>query len=253
MRALFVVTLAMIPAVARADDPAAGIARKTVEQAVEVAGWKDDGKALRLTWKDKGTMTAGGMTLAYTADWAVQTPDKYRFEMTMGEGDKKQKLLFIVNGDKAWEALGDQSREVKGPKLEYAKNEAYTFWVTSLSPLLRDDAFKLSVLGERRVGKRDTLRRTTGVKVERDGRPPVVLDFDKGNGLLLKCTTRSKDEFQDWKEVTDEAYYEGWRDAGGFQAFTKLRVVRDGKPLIESTLSDFKVVDTLDPKLFEKP
>ena len=254
MRTVFAVTLALAPAAARADDPARQLARKAVEQGVEAAGWKDDGKGLRLTWKDDGVMTAGGLKVAYAATWAFQAPDKYRFDMTTGEGEKKQTLTFVVNGGKAWEALDGQAREVTGDKLDYARHQAYVFGVTSLTPLLTDDGFRLAFLGERRVGSEEKgLRRTSAVRVEREGHPPVVLDFDKGDGNLVKSETRVKDEFQDWKEVPDVVYYEDWKDVGAVRAFSKFRVVRDGKPLIESRLSDLKVGPAIDPKLFEKP
>jgi hypothetical protein len=35
--------------------------------------------------------------------------------------------------------------------------------------------------------------------------------------------------------------------------FTKLRVIRDGKPLLESKLSDQKKPEKFDAKVFEKP
>ena len=96
-------------------------------------------------------------------------------------------------------------------------------------------------------------RPAAGVRVERDGRPAVTLYFDKATGLLAKSEARAKDEFQNWKEVLDEVYYEDWKDVGGRKAFGRLRVVRDGKPLLESTLTDPRRPAALDPKLFEKP
>ena len=62
-----------------------------------------------------------------------------------------------------------------------------------------------------------------------------------------------KDEFQKWKAVPEEVYYSDYKDADGAKVFTKLKVVRDGKTLIESELSDAKGADKLDAKLFEKP
>ncbi|MBX9580375.1 MAG: hypothetical protein K2X87_08715 [Gemmataceae bacterium] len=248
MRVLFALSLSLAPALARADeptDPAVRIPREAVKKAVEAANWKDDGKGLRLTWKDDGVMTAGDLKVSYAATWAFQAPDKYRFDMT-ADG---QKLTFVVNGDKAWEAAGGQAREVTGEKLDYARHQAYVFQVTSLAPLLRDDAFKLTALADKPVGD----RAAAVVRVERAGRPAVTLYLDRGTGLLAKSETRVKDEFQDWKEVADVVYYEGWKDLGPYQAFSKFRVVRDGKPLIESKLSDLKVNPDLDPELFEKP
>lgn len=70
---------------------------------------------------------------------------------------------------------------------------------------------------------------------------------------MAKSETRVKDEFQNWKEVTDEAFFSNWKDDGGIKGFNKLKIVRDGKPLIESEFSDRKRPQTIDPKLFEKP
>jgi hypothetical protein len=91
------------------------------------------------------------------------------------------------------------------------------------------------------------------VKVTRDKQPAVTLYFDKETALLVKRDAVVKDEFQKWKEALDEAYLSDYKDVGGVKFFTKLKVVRDGKPMIEATLSDQKVNEKLDAKLFEKP
>jgi hypothetical protein len=92
-----------------------------------------------------------------------------------------------------------------------------------------------------------------GVKVSRDKKPTVTLYFDKETKLLVKSETSVKDEFQGWKEVPEEVFYGDYKDVGGKKFFGKMKIVRDGKPMIESTLSDQKLVEKLDAKLFEKP
>ena len=47
--------------------------------------------------------------------------------------------------------------------------------------------------------------------------------------------------------------FQDYKEDGGVKHFTKLKIVRDGKTLIESTLSDAKEAEKLDAKLFEKP
>jgi hypothetical protein len=81
----------------------------------------------------------------------------------------------------------------------------------------------------------------------------VTLYFDDETGLLAKSEMSVKDEYQGWKEVLEEAYYEDWKEAAGRKAFTAIRVVRDGKPFIDSKMSDLATPEKLDPKLFEKP
>jgi hypothetical protein len=239
------VAVSLVPAL-RAQD---ADARASVARAIKAANWPDDDKPQNLTWKDAGTMTAGGLKIAYTGDWAVRMPGAYRFEITVDFMGQKTKLLFGVDGDKAWESANGLTREVTGEKKEYVINQAYQFRVRTLAPLLREKAFKLTAAGEKDVGGKPAV----GVRVERDGKPTVTLYFDKATGLLAKAEAKVKDEFQNWKEVLDEQYFEDWKDVGGQKVFGKLRVVRDGRPMLESVLSDQKRPATLDPKLFEKP
>jgi outer membrane lipoprotein-sorting protein len=238
--------LVLFAPVARADD--AADAKAVVEKAIKAAGLKADANPT-MTWKDKGTFTAQGLKMTYTADWAFQGPDKYRFDLKGEFGEGKISLLVVANGDKAWGLEGNKAEEITGEKLEYTKNEVYQMWVTTLTPLAADKGFTLATA----KGKDVNGKPTAAVKVMRDKRPPVTLYFDKASGLLVKSEVVVKDEFQKWKEVLDEAYFEDYKDANGVKVFTKLRVVRDGKPLIESTLSDQKLGEKLDPKLFEKP
>lgn len=233
---------AFIPA-ARADD--AADAKAIIEKAIKARG----GKFTAMTWKDEGKFTAMGFTLPYTADWAFQAPNKYRFDFTGTLGDAKINLLVVVDGAKAWGKEGNRVEEITGEKLEYTLNEAYLYWVTSLTPLVSEKGFTLATA----KGKDVNGKPTNAVKVTRDKRPPVTLYFDKDSGLLVKYETMIKDEFQKWKEVLDEAFMSEYKDVNGMKCFTKLKIVRDGKTVIESTLSEQKPGEKLDAKLFAKP
>ncbi len=238
--------LFLLTPIAQADD--AADAKAIVEKAVKARGDKPDAKFSAMTWKDKGKFTGGGFELPYTAEWAFQSPDKYRFVFTGTVGDAKINMTVVVNGEKAWEAEGDKSREITGEKLEQTRNEAYQFRVSALTPLLTDKDFTLATAKGKDVDKKPTV----AVKVTHDKKPPITLYFDKESGLLVKRELIVKDEFQKWKEVLDEAYFSDYKESDGKKHFTKLKIVRDGKTLIESTLSDAKEAEKLDPKLFEK-
>ncbi|MBM3980359.1 MAG: hypothetical protein FJ304_08745 [Planctomycetes bacterium] len=231
----------------RADD--AADARAVVAKAIKARGDKPDAKPAAMTWKEAGKFTAMGFALPYTADWAFEAPDKYRFVLEGTFGDAKINIKAVVNGDKAWEAEGDKVREITGEKLDYVRGEAYQLWVISLTPLVTDKGFTLATA----KGKDVAGKPTSAVKVTRDKQRAITLYFDKDSGHLVMSETTVKDEFQKWKEVPDEAYYSDYKETGGKQRFTKLKVVRDGKTLIESTLSDVKDAEKLDAKLFAKP
>jgi len=247
MRPLFPVLFLAVAAApaARADDDAKDI----IAKAIRAAGAKDDGKPLNLSWKDTGTVQAGGMKLDYTADWHFRGPDALRFDLTAEVMGIKIKLTDVVNGDKVWEVLDGKVQELEGDKKEYLKGMAHVLAVVGLTQLTHDKEFKLSTV----VGKKVNDKPTAGVLVERKDRPVITLYFDKETGLLVKSEMMVKDEFQGWKEVPDEEYYEDYKDIGGMKLFSKIRVVRDGKPFIESNLSDVQTPEKPDPKLFEKP
>ena len=231
----------------RADDAAE--AKAVIEKAIKARGDKSDSKLTATTWKDKGKFTGGGFDLPYTADWAFQAPDRYRFEFVGTFGDAKITLKVVVTGDKAWEAEGDKSREITGQKLEYVRGEAYQLWVASLTPLITEKGFTLATA----PGKDVAGKPTVAVKVTHDKQPATTLYFDKASGLLVKRETTVKDEFQKWKEVLEEAYFSDYKESNGRKHFTTLKIVRDGKPMLEATLSDAKEAEKLDPILFEKP
>jgi len=228
----------------RADD-----AKTVVEKGLKVSGWDKD-KSPCMTWKEKGKFSGGGMELAYTGDWAVQLPDKYRFVIKASFGGQDAEFKFTLNGDKAYESAFGMTQDVAGEKLTYTKNQLYAMRVQSLSPLLTDAAFKLTAVD----GKDEDGKPTAGVRVDREGKPTVNLYFDKATGLLVLSDIKTVNEFDGWKECTDESHLSDWKDIGnGIKAFHKFKVLRDGKPLIESDMSDFKRPEKLDPKLFEKP
>jgi len=239
--------LLFTPVTVFADD--AADAKAVVEKAIKARGDKAEAKPGVTAWKDKGKLTAGGFELPYTADWAFRAPDKYRFVLVGMLGDTPLALTVVVNGEKAWEAMGDGVREITGPKLEYVRGEVYQLWVASLTPLVTDKGFTLAVAKGKDVGGKPT----AAVKVTRDKHAAITLYFDKETGLLAKAETTVKDEFQKWKEVPEEVYYADYKESNGVKHFTKLKVVRDGNTLIESTLSDTKVVEKPDAKLFDKP
>lgn len=241
-----VAVVAVTPAI-QADD--AADARAIVENGIKAIGYKVNEKPATMTWKDKGQFTGGGLTMNYTADFAFQVPDKYRFGVNAELEGMKVTFIAVANGNKAWEAALGMSQEMTGDKLQYFIDQVYTLNVTMLWPLLADKEFKLATAGEKDVGG----KKAVGVKVTRDKKPTVTLYFDNATGLLVKSEATVKDEFQGWKEVPEETYYEDYKDVGGKKFFAKMRIVRDGKPMIVSILSDHKLADKLDPKLFDKP
>jgi outer membrane lipoprotein-sorting protein len=250
VRPLFAAVLSaclLVPPVRAAEDDHAK-AKAVVEKAIKAAGWdKDSATALR-TWKDTGKFTGGGMSAPFTGEYAFAAPDKYRFTVKLEFNGQKIELTVIANGDKVQESALGMTRLATDEKLEYVLGQVYQMWVQSLVPLVSDKEFHLKPLPEIKIGDATA----TGVEVTRKGKPTVKLYFDTKTGLLAKAERTVKNEFDGWKETTSEGYVSGWKDGeGGRKVFSKLRVDTGGKTLMESELSDYKVTDKIDPKLFE--
>jgi hypothetical protein len=232
---------------ARAEDPAP---KEIVAKALKAVGRTDDGKESTTNFKDSGTVEVSGLKIEYTAEFWFRPPNALRFEMKAEVMGQKIEIKHVTAGDKVIEAMGGEAAEVKGEKKDASIAQVYSFWVATLKPLNHDKGFKLSNV----VGKKVNDKETYGVLVERKGKPEVTLYFDKASGLLVKSESQVKDEFQGWKEVLEESFYDDYKDVGdGVKEATKLKVVRDGKPLIASNPTDYKTVEKPDPKLFEKP
>jgi hypothetical protein len=55
------------------------------------------------------------------------------------------------------------------------------------------------------------------------------------------------------QEVTQETTYSDYKDMGGIKKAAKTIVKHDGEKLMEMQVTEFKVLDKVDPKTFEKP
>lgn len=242
--AAFALLFAAFPA--RADDPAP---KDLVAKALKAQGLEDDGKNTAHTFKDSGTVEVSGLKIEYKAEFTFRPPDALRFEMNAEVMGQKITIKHLTSGEKVWEAMEGQPEEVKGEKKDASIAQVYAYWVSTLKPLNHDKAFKLSNV----VGKKVNEKETYGVLVERKGKAEVTLYFDKESGLLVKSETQVKDEFSGFKEVLEESFYENYKDMGAMKGPSKLRVLRDGKLLIDSNPTDYKTIEKPDPKLFEKP
>jgi hypothetical protein len=84
----------------------------------------------------------------------------------------------------------------------------------------------------------------------KDGRE-VRLSFDKDAGLLLKVEAQVKDARG--KEVKQEIFYSDYKEADGVKRAMKVRIEREDKPFIELDVTEYKPLEKLDDKTFEKP
>jgi hypothetical protein len=222
----------------RADDQAD--ARALIARAIQARGGeKRLAQYKAQAWKEKATYYGMEDREQYEATYTAGWPDKLK--VTIGD------FTLVVNGDTGWVNIKGKTREMTREELEEHKEGTYSVWVMSLLPL-RDNAFKLALLGERKVGDRPA----AGVKVSRKGHFDVNLYFDKATGLLTQSETRYK-EARSGKKVNQEMTFSDYKDVSGIKTPTRVSIKRDGKRVVEAALSDLKYLDKLADSVFAKP
>ena len=76
----------------------------------------------------------------------------------------------------------------------------------------------------------------------------MAISFDKNSGRPVKAA--GKVFALDDREVMQETIYGGYRNFGGIEVATSLEVKIDGKPYRRQELTEFKILDKVDPSTF---
>ena len=217
-------------------------ARQIVERSIKAVGGAEVLKKHEAaTYREKGTYYGMGDGLPYTANYAVQWPDKFRMEI---EG------IFTIglDGNKGWMKMGDMVQDMTKEQVDQHVDAHRAGWIASLLPL-KDKAFTLSLVGDSKVDDRPAVT----VKVTRKDYPEVNLSFDAKTGLLAKAEFRTKAAEQGFQEVNQEVFYQNYKAHDGAQVPTKIIIKRDGKLYIDSEVLEMNAVGKLDAKTFARP
>ena len=231
---------------ARADD--AADARALIEKAVKAQGGQEKLEKLsgHIT-KFKGKFHGMGQPIDMTGEVASQGMDKQKLEVEVNAGGMKFRFVNVLNGDKGWNRMGDDTRAMSKDELAEAKEQGYAGWVATLAPL-KDKQFTFATIGELKIDKRPAL----GVKVSSKGHRDIDLYFDKETGLLVKTETRVKDDGSG-QEVMEESFPSDYKDVQGTKQAMKFTVKRDGKLFVEGEATELTLSEKLDASVFAKP
>ncbi|HEY7330507.1 MAG TPA: hypothetical protein VH592_22900 [Gemmataceae bacterium] len=231
----------------RADEDAQ--IREVVEKAIKAHGGPDNLTKFKASAaKQKGKYHGMGAPLDYTSDASLQLPDRFRIEVRFKAGDQDFTFIQIIAGNKGWRKLGDNTEELDKDMIDEAKESMNSSNISHLI-CLKHKEYKLSPLGEVKVGDRPAI----GVRVEHKGYRDVSLFFDKEKDLLLKMETRGKDVMQGGQEFTSTTFYDDYKKVEGMMVAHRVTIERDGKPYVDSEVTEVTLSEKLDDSVFEKP
>jgi hypothetical protein len=218
-----------------------------LDKALKAAGGEAKlAKFQGLILKGKGVYHVDGMDLPFTGVWHTQGADKGRTLIEKEAKGGKSYEVSVVNGDRGWTKEGKlDSNQMSKEELADEKENLYFNWITTLAPLKGKD-FKLTPLDEAKVDGRAAV----GFTVVRKGHRDIKLFFDKESGLLVQSERTIKDNNKDVAETT---LFSNYKDVDGIKIAMKYSVKWQGQPQADVEMTEAKVAEKLDDKLFTRP
>ncbi len=244
--AVFAVLLAAGPATAtRADDKDPNA---ILDKAIKALGGEEKlKKAEVLSWKTKGTITFGGNENDDKTQAVAKGLDHFRRESEVEINGEPRKIIVVVNGDKGWRKFGEDPMEMDDERLANEKRNVYLEVVPVTLVPLKGKGFKLEAAAEETVDGKPAV----GVKVTAPDNKDFTLYFDKESGLPVKLVATVVG-FQG-NEHKQETTFKDYKDFDGIKKAAKVESKRDGEDFIKSEITEFKVLDKVDPQTFTEP
>ena len=205
-------------------------------------------KAEMATCKVKETITFNANS-KIKIQATVQGLDRYRSEYQGEFNGKAVKGVNVLNGNKYWRKVNDTRTEFD--ERAVANMKRFESWHLSPPRLLplTDPGVKLAPGGEQTVNGEPAV----GIKVTGLEGKELTLYFARQSGLpvmlVAKILGSGGDEFP--REMT--YIYSDYKDFDGVKRPTKIEAKRDGKDFWKAKVTEFKVVDQVDPKTFAEP
>jgi hypothetical protein len=227
-----------------ADNDAAGL----IDKAIAALGGEaklSQGKAM--TWNTKGTFTFGDNESQFTGSATAAGIDRIRQEFEGDFGGNKIKGVTVLDGDKGWRRFGDTTMPLDADGVSNEKRSVYLQVVPVTLLPLKGKGFKVESAGDEKLAGADA----AGIKVTAPDGKDFKMFFDKQSHLPVKVVATVRG-FQG-QDFTQETTYADYKDLGGIKKATKIAAKRDGSPFLESEISDFKFLDTVDDKTFAEP
>lgn len=205
-----------------------------------------DLKKTRLyTLKAKGISTLGNQPVPATFEMTAGFPGHLIATWEFGAGTNKRVITMCGADDRGWKKIDTtMAMELSVEALNDFRGDAYAVGVSTLITL-NDVSSKFSAVGRSKVGDDSVL----GLKMSRAPMPDVTLYFHEKTGLLRKMTYRSREA---GVTTTKDMIYDGHKETGGLMLPTRQTTLVDGKELYTWTEIEYKFLDKLDPKMFEK-
>jgi hypothetical protein len=220
-----------------------------LDKAIKALGGEEKlGKvASAASWTAKGTITFMGSDNAITTRSVVQGLNQSRMEFEGDFGGMQVKGVTIIAGDKGWREFGGERQELGKDDIANEKRRVQLTLIPVTIVPLKGKEFKVETIAEEKVSDKPAV----GIKaVGPDGKELRVY-FDKESGLPVRTVAKVIGFMGE--EFTQETTFGDYQEMAGIKKATKISVKRDGEKFIEQQVTEFKTLETVDPKTFAEP
>jgi hypothetical protein len=223
-------------------------ARAILDKAIKAVGGAEKLGAIKgFTWKTKGKISVGDNFIEFTAITTVQDLEHSRSEIESDFMGNKMKSVTILAGDKGWRKFGEMVVELNKDELASGKRGAYLQTVPATLVQLKDKGIKIESAGVEMIGARPA----AALKITGPDGKDFQLSFDQESGLPVKLVAKVTQPMME--EFLMETTFSEYKDFNGIKKATKLESKRDGKKFIDLEISDFRLIEKVDPKIFAEP
>jgi hypothetical protein len=239
------VLAAGLAAAARADgaDPKA-----VLDKAVQALGGAEKlGKVKAVSWTTKGTVTFMGSDNPLTIRNTVQGLDRVRQEFDLDLNGMTINAVAVLAGDKGWYVMMGGVDELDKATLANEKRLTYLAVIPVTILPLKESGFKVEGLADEKVGDKPA----AVLKVTPPDGKEFRLYFDQESGLPVRVVAKVVDFHG--QEYTQEVTFSDYKEMSGIRKATRIESKRDGEKFINQQVTEFKVLDQVDPKTFEQP
>lgn len=219
-----------------------------LDKSIKALGGADKlGAAKAVTWKSKGKINFGGNENEFTMQVTIQGLDHMRSEFEGDFGGNKIVGVTVLKGDKGWRKFADNNMDLDEAAVASEKRNLYLQVAPMTPTVLKGTGFKVEAAGEEQVGgKAAVALKATGP----DGKNFTIY-FDKESGRPVKQVAKVIGFMGE--EFTQETTLANYKEFGGVHKATKINSKRDGEDFVSVEITEFRVLDKVDPKTFNAP
>jgi len=226
------------------DDNASAVLNK----AINALGGSDKLSAIKAArWKVNGTINFGGNENEFTSTTTIRGLDHFRSEFEGDFGGNKVKGITVLSGDKGWRKFGDMGMEMDKDAVTNEKRTVYLQIIPITIVPLKGKGFTVASAGTENVGNKPA----AVLKVTGPEGKDFKMYFDKESGLPVKQVAKVIGFMGE--EFSQETTYSDYKDFKGIKKATKIESKRDGEKFVAQAITDFTVMEKVDPKTFAEP